>query len=302
MVFDKFFPIDFGNYKNTLFLAGSARSGSTWLMELLNFDGSYRVMHEPFHSYKIKILKEWRYLQYLRPGNQEEKYYKPAKKILSGQIRDKDWIDKYNHKNITFKRIIKDIRSNFFLFWMKQNFPEIPIVFIIRHPCAVASSRVLLGWNADLSICLNQKDLIDDHLKPFVDVIARTKSAFEKQIAMWCIENYVPLKQFKSDAIQVVFYENLVEKPKETTQKIFSFLDLDKEISHFNIFSKPSKESRMKSPINTGENLLGSWRNHVTGEQINEAIEIIKAFGFEKIYNQGNFPLLDSSEVLDSLK
>ena len=35
--------IDIGNYKKTIFIAGSGRSGTTWLMELINRNNEYRL-------------------------------------------------------------------------------------------------------------------------------------------------------------------------------------------------------------------------------------------------------------------
>ena len=35
--------VDIGNYKKTIFIAGSGRSGTTWLMELINRNNEYRL-------------------------------------------------------------------------------------------------------------------------------------------------------------------------------------------------------------------------------------------------------------------
>ena len=35
--------VDIGNYKKTIFIAGSGRSGTTWLMELINKNNEYRL-------------------------------------------------------------------------------------------------------------------------------------------------------------------------------------------------------------------------------------------------------------------
>jgi len=43
-------------YKKTVLLAGTARSGTTWVQEMINFDGSYRVLFELFHSKEIEAL------------------------------------------------------------------------------------------------------------------------------------------------------------------------------------------------------------------------------------------------------
>ena len=92
------------NYKDSTFLASTARSGSTWIAELINYNNEYRYMFEPFHSKKVPILKGFEYIQYLRPENKDQGFIKPAKKILSGRINN-DWTDYYNKKSI-YKGII----------------------------------------------------------------------------------------------------------------------------------------------------------------------------------------------------
>ena len=124
------FCIDLGNYKNTKLIAGIGRSGTTWLEEIVNYNNTYRIMFEPFRVDKVDIISNWNYHQYIRNKNKEERYLKPTKIILSGKIRN-EWIDHHNRKVFANKRIIKDIRANLFLNWIKNYFPEIPIVYII---------------------------------------------------------------------------------------------------------------------------------------------------------------------------
>lgn len=41
-----------GGFDDVLFLLGEGRSGTTWVQEVLNFDGKYREMFEPFNGLK----------------------------------------------------------------------------------------------------------------------------------------------------------------------------------------------------------------------------------------------------------
>ena len=143
------FFFDLARYDQTVFLAGTGRSGTTWLEDLINFDGSYRVMFEPFHTRRTDVLREWNYRQYLRPTNLDEKFVHPATQILSGKVRSK-WIDQFRCRPIVTRRLIKDIRANLILKWIKHNFPEIRIVLLLRHPCAVASSKLQQDWETHL--------------------------------------------------------------------------------------------------------------------------------------------------------
>lgn len=292
---------DLGDYRQSIFLAGTGRSGTTWLEEILNYDNSFRIMFEPFHSKKVSILKEWNYRQYLRPDNREKKYLRPASLILNGRIRNK-WIDHLNTKHLTSQRIIKDIRANLILNWIKKNFPEIPIIFIIRHPCAVANSKIKLGWDIDLGKYLQQNKLMKDFLNPFKGQLENIIDTFEKHIFMWCIENYIPLKQFHEGEMLVVFYESLCKNPKKEAERVFSFLGKNVPANILQIVSKPSKLSRKDSAVVSGENPLNLWRKYITKKQIKRAIEILGIFGLSAVYGYDTLPFLCGENVLNEFK
>lgn len=277
------------DYKKTIFLAGCGRSGSTWVSDIINYQNKYRYMFEPFHSNYVDICKNFNYRQYLRPENTDEQFLKPASQILTGKIRDK-WIDRFNRKFICKGRLIKDIRANLLLKWLKTQFPELKIVLLLRHPLAVVNSRMKLGWGSNLKFFLAQDDLIKDYLEPFEKEIRGAKTEFEEQVFAWCIENYVPLHQLKQDEVHVAFYEDFITNPKETIMKLFSFLDIkfkDKILKRLHI---PSAEVRKESAILTGENLTDKWRNNFTEEQIKRAIEILSLFGLNQLYSNQSLP------------
>ena len=82
--------------------------------------------------------------------------------------------------------------------WLHENFPVVPTVFIIRHPCAVVLSRMELNWATDSNIepFLNQPDLVTDQLAPFTNIISKASTVEEKHAIIWSVSNFVPLTQF----------------------------------------------------------------------------------------------------------
>ncbi len=293
------FIFDVGDYRNTVFLAGAGRSGTTWVEEVINSNNEYRMMFEPFHSKHVDLLGDWNYVQYLRVNDHNDKYLKPATSILSGNIRN-NWIDKFNKRFFSQKRLIKDIRAQFILKWIKHNFPEIPIILLLRHPCAVANSRLKLGWDTHLEDLLAQDELMEDFLNPFKEKLenAKDKDLFDKQIYMWCIENYVPLKQFNKGEILVVFYEDICTNPETEIEKIFSFIGEDFSSKTIEKTKEPSALSQQDSAIISGNNLVGSWRKNISDDQIERAFEILSIFGLQKIYDKNNLPLMSGPDAL----
>lgn len=277
------------DYHNSVFLAGTGRSGTTWVSNAINYNNEYRYIFEPFHSYKVNICKKYKYRQYLRPENKCREYIQPATQILSGKIRGY-WVDHLNNKFIADKRLIKDIRANLLLRWIYVNFSNIPIILLLRHPCAVACSKLKLNWDTHLEEYLSQEELIEDYLFPVKKEIEKAKSDFEKHIFLWCIENYVPLKQFNEGEIHLVFYENLCINPEREIKKLFSFLNKKYNDGAIDNINNPSSLSRSDSAIVTGESLIDMWRKYVSKEQIIKAEEILSIFGLDKIYSRETMP------------
>jgi hypothetical protein len=289
--------VELGNRRHSILLVGTGRSGTTWIQEAINYDNSYRVMFEPFHSLKIPILKNWNYRQYLREENNNEIFLEPAKAILYGQVRHK-WIDQFNKKHFVTKRIIKDIRINLILKWLKRKFPQIPIILILRHPCAVANSKLKLGWKTHLNDFLRQPDLMSDYLNPFKSEIESVNNQFDKHIFMWCIENYVPLNQFNKNEILITFYEDICLNPQKEIKIIFEYLGKELSSKVFETLSKPSFQTQKDSAIKSGNNLINSWRKNITQKEIDRAINILKLFRLDKIYKEGDMPIVKGNDIL----
>ena len=246
------------DYKNSVFLAGVGRSGTTWISDIINHSGEYRYMHEPFHPYRVRQVRDFQYIQYLRPDNRDPRYLEPAKAVLSGQIRNR-WIDSDNKKIFPRKRLIKDIRANLLLKWIHANFQGIPIILLFRHPCAVANSWLKLGWGkeelgirTDIEVCLSQEELMEDFLEPFRINIENAETEFEKHVFFWCMQYYVPLRQFKHKEVHLCFYENFCENPHDEVERLFGFLGKKAYEDVFSDLSVPSSVSRKDSAIVKG--------------------------------------------------
>ncbi|HRV94917.1 MAG TPA: sulfotransferase domain-containing protein [Anaerolineae bacterium] len=281
------------NYRNSIFLAGTGRSGTTWVSDIINFKREYRYIFEPFYNAEVDLCRRFEEIQYLRPDNQDEYYLAAAKDILSGKIRNQ-WTDQYHRSFISEKRLIKDIRTNLMLKWINSHFPEIPIIFLMRHPCAVAKSKLRgKGWSSDLDLFLNQPALVDDFLQPFLAEIKAIKTDFEGHIFRWCLENYVPLKQFQPGQMLVTFYENFCEDPIPEIKRMFSFLEKPYDEAVLTKLKTPSPVTRMDSKIVTGGSLINGWREKITEQQTDRAIEILSLFGLDKIYTQASMPRLE---------
>ncbi|NQT93380.1 MAG: sulfotransferase domain-containing protein [Lentisphaerae bacterium] len=290
-----YFDVDH-DHENTIFLAGNGRSGSTWVGDIINYRNEYRVLFEPFHPRHVPLCKSFRYRQYLRPENREEKYLAPARAILTGRVRDQ-WVDRANRKFISRKRIVKEIRANHMLKWLKVNFPGLRIIMLFRHPCAVANSRMKMGWENHMDSFLEQPELMEDHLEPFRAEIERASTDFERHIFQWCIENYVPLRQLSEGDVHLAFYERFCEAPGEEVERMFTFLNLecDKRIFSWLGLGIPSVTTRAGSPVRSGKSLTSGWRREFDAAHVQRAIDILSLFGLDRIYTGELMPNIDGA-------
>jgi hypothetical protein len=279
-----------GDHTETVFLAGSGRSGTTWLSGLVNHDSGYRQVFEPFHPGKVEDFRGFGSKQYLRPGDRREEFLEPARKAVTGQLRS-GWTDR-GGALVARRRLVKDIRANLLLGWLAENFPGMPIVLLMRHPCAVVSSRLALGWRDNLDEAMGQGDLVEDHLLPVEERIRAARDPFERHLFLWCIDNHVPLRQFSPGAIHLCFYENLVLDPEPELRRLFAFVGRDFDDGVLGKLGRPSFTSRW------GERpSVDGWRSRVSGERLEGAVEVLGLFGLDRVYGAG--PMPDTAGALD---
>ena len=140
-----------------------------------------------------------------------------------------------------------------------------------------------------------------DFLNSFKTEIEAAKDRFDINIFSWCIECYVPLKQFKEGDIHIVFYESLCVEPEHTIEKLLDFVGETYSPEILDVLSKPSATIHEDSAVVTGTDLIDTWRKHITDKQLSRAIEILTLFGLEKIYSEGG-GRLSGEEALGFLR
>ena len=279
-----------GDHRDAIFVAGTERSGTTWLADLVNYQNSFRLIFEPFWSNRVPECSAFSAQQYLRENDSSPEFLDPARKILEGSVRN-PWFDKFHRAFVTRRRVVKDVRANLLLKWLNVQFPHMPIVLIIRHPCAVASSQKQANHRFGnlQDHFLSQAALVDDFLGPYLEFVKTLETPFEERVFRWCVQNYVPLKQFDPDSVHVVFYEELCVRPAETLESLFSYLELPLDVDKVDLLA-PSPVSRPDSAVVTGESLIDKWRDFISQQEVDRAIEILKIFGLDTVYDQESMP------------
>ena len=276
----------------SILVAGAARSGTTWLGDLIAAHIPCRILFEPFNPDLVPQYGGFQYFQYMRLGAENPEFYDFARRVFAGEIRNR-WIDRQNERIHSEYRLIKEIRINLALKWLHDHFPEVPILFLIRHPGAVVASRMELGWDTDGDIepFLSQPDLMADHLAPYRDLIKNAKTVEEKHAVIWSMSNLVPLKQFEHGELQTVYYENLCTQPEIELSAIFSFIGVGVSSKALDTISRPSQTTQVTSAIVSGHNKITSWKMRLDATQIDSVLRVVEAFGLSHLYGDTVLPL-----------
>jgi hypothetical protein len=276
------------DHRRTVFIAGSGRSGTTWVSEVLNYRNDYRYVFEPL-SNNVSATAPFGGKRYLRPDDDEPELLEIMRRVLTGQIRSA-WTERFNRRFVADRRLVKEIRANLLLEWVRLHFPGMPIVVVLRHPCAVAASFVRQGWRGRLEDLLAQDPLVRDFLSSRREELAGLHDRFEKAVAIWCIETLVPLRQLGAEGVHVAFYEHLVRDPELELGRLFAFLGRDDAPQALARLERPSLTSRRERAASSSEERMAGWRRQLSGDEIRRALTIVRSFGLDCLYGDGPLP------------
>ncbi len=288
--------LDFHNPDKTVILAGCGRSGTTWLGEAMNYRNAFRMMFEPFYPARVPELKDlWRPQQYLRPGAAGPG---PdlARRILEGRIRN-EWVDQFNRRSVASRRLIKEVRLNLSLRWIRDAYPRIPIVFMLRHPIPTVLSQLKLKWNLPAKLFLDQPELMADFLEPYRRELEDAGDPFAAQIAVWCVMNLVPLRQFAGGGLHVVFYEDVCQRPREVLPPLFRLIGEGFRPWILDRLGSPSRLSKGHSAVVKGTDPVESWVTETTPAQRESARRVLERFGLDRVYGDAPMPRLPADQV-----
>jgi hypothetical protein len=228
----------------------------------------------------------------MRPDAENPELSAFCSRLVAGSLRG-GWIDGHLAHVAPRLRLIKDIRSTLMLRWFHGRFPAVPLLYLLRHPCAVVLSRMRLEWATDDDVrrFLCQAPLVRDYLRPYLDVIARADADEEKHAVIWCISNLVPLRQFATGGLTLLHYETLRQDPRTEVARIFSALGLPFDDSVFAAVKRPSRTTRHPRAGTSADGEIGGWKRALTAAQIDRVLAVVEAFGLGHTYGDSTMPL-----------
>lgn len=279
-----------------IWLVGHARSGTTWISNLINNSERYISLFEPIHKIPLKKKSIGITNTYELPNQSNVKLKEIINDIFSNNLYNSRVYSK-DLKLFYDGILVKDIAANLLIKWVRNEFKEIKIVFLLRHPFAICNSVEKINswwWFDDPEVYFKQRKLYDKYLHKFENLLEYANSDFEKLILTWSIVNYVPLMEMDENDYLIVFYEDICANPVDELKKIYDWLGINIESINNSkleqLIKTPSRVSRNDSAINTGKSLIDTWSNELTSTQINKGMKILNEFSLDKIYNTELFP------------
>lgn len=282
--------------KDSILVAGAARSGTTWLASILA-EGNGRIVFEPFNNRKVGAMAGFPYFPYLRPEDVSPSLYSYCQKLFRGEFRH-PWVDRESRALRAEYRVIKTVRANLMLKWIQASFPQVPQLLLVRHPCAVALSRSKLEWATDTDIqpFLDQSALVDDFLAPYLNVIEEAETEIEKHAVIWCISYLIPLRQFEPEGLNLIFYEDLYDHPERELARIERILGRRLEPDQLRSLNRPSPTTAASSAILSGANPVTAWQSEMGPEEIERVLATVMAFDLDYLYGENPWPKARAGE------
>jgi hypothetical protein len=292
------------NIKDSIFIAGSPRSGTTWFMNLMMPLPDYTALFEPVNpiwfpeAFKVGF-KSRTYLPIDKEWPEGEKY---LHKTFSGKVIStippyEPNLEVIMRRLIANKLIIKEVRLNRMLPWITKRFKLRGVFFIIRHPCAVISSQLKTGFFGyhplyppykdtcpTLEDILEEASKIDDLDSNIIKKLGKISTVEEILAASWSLDSYIPLTSSRPTPWKTVIYEKLMKDGEKEIRSYFNEIG-EKKIPRTTLknLRKPSWLTIKKEVGNVKkvDLQLSKWKNSLSEKQIERILRVVSYFGLD---------------------
>lgn len=296
------------------FIAGSGRSGTTWVQDALAAANGLRPVFEPLHPYVSAIGNRYAH-RALAPDEDHPDLAEFLTEVCAGQRnrlwtqfrRQRRWLlppseefwtvddaarlyrrwnkflrelPKLAFTGMQGEPLVKCIRANLMLGWLSRKF-GCRVVLIVRHPAAVIESELRERWNARFALDRFRQDALLHELTTnrYRQLLERNLTPLEGLAARWVVENQWVVERAPANGVPVVFYEHLKSSPDQEWQRIQHAL----ELSHAPppaVIAQPSQQSAPKrSAATAGVSSDPRWMRVLSREQMNEIQGILDCVG-----------------------
>jgi hypothetical protein len=250
-----------------IFIAGVAAHSLNAVAEYIESASDCKRLIEPFTSFYYPASPGFPYYFHLRPDNADPKYLRRVATVLAPHGGKR-------------RVLIQEWRANLWLGWLSKQFPQTRVVLVVRHPCAVASTRILLDTPTRTKVFAWRVPRIQDGLERFADLINHSTDLFDRHVIDWCLQHHVPLRQLAGQDHHVLFYERLVT-PETRDHTVRGLLE------YVGGCSSAADQPRL---MRERYAVMDGGRKHITRAQEQRAADLLREFGLGDLYDEHGRP------------
>ncbi len=304
--------------KQPMIIAGSGRSGTTWVLDVIATTFDLRPIFEPLHPGAVKGAAPyaWKYVPCDSDIAGMEQFFD---KIFTGQLSSL-WTDFRVHPRAIFpylsdlsdiqsvkqlrhdwmtairqyhdcrswrsreRLIVKCIRCNLLLGWLVARF-NAKVLLLVRHPGAVVESKLRIAgvsWDPEDMLNVYRQD---DNLKAlrgglYFDLLFQDLTPAQALTLLWCIENQSPMADAAANGYLIVHYEDLVDRGGIAWDRIAEFFGLINRRWDDDLLSRPSQQASEVWQDSEGfARSHRNWMDRIAPHDLSDIDEILKVTG-----------------------
>jgi hypothetical protein len=268
--------------RETLVIAGSPRSGTTWLAELLNRIPRSAILFEPEHVQHVAEARaagiSWHTIK--DPDEDWPLGRQFFEKVFRGQLISSWTVAHVPLTSAVAPRtwIVKFVDANFMLGWLTKNFPIRKPALLVRHPCAVIASQLRRGWSNPhpprLKGFLAKYPQFRDYLETLTDPA-------EFAAALWSMQTYAPLMLPRPWPFVLMPYEDLAADPRRELSRLFDAWQMTMPDGVLESAMRPSGTTDTGSALRAGADPRSAWLESLSTRQIDGILAVIRTFGLD---------------------
>jgi len=286
-----------------ILIFSTRRSGSTLLMWVLRSQTGVDYLDEPLNLWRLH--PHFARLPHPPSGYfisltdaEKEKLYGYFQDLLSGKLR-------FRHRGnlldpgrtfLVRRFVVKNINATTLIDWFSEKF-DADIVYLLRHPGAVAESLLRKGWKSTAQAYLENSVYsakLTAKQRRLAQKILVEGSPFQQCILEWCLDNLYPLSVWRERPWLTLSYEEMVMRPVEISQMLCHRLRLPDPERMWRVLQLPSRTTSVDSKrairAEGSGALVGRWLKHIDKGEIEGMRELLNAFGIEVYRADSPYP------------
>lgn len=270
--------------ENSVALVSTGRGGSTWLAELVMSLPNRVMIWEPLHLGNNPAVARlgvgWNtYLPHDAEAPELETY---LRRLLTGRELSTQTLTSLSFDLKALLRpegfVVKFVQVHPMLPWFERRFPTVPIVGLVRHPCAVVASQLKHGptWRTLTKDTLDVDPAMLADFPHIAQVFERIETTSEALAFEWGVRTFFLLR---AERPLVVAYEALVADPPAEAERIFAYLGEALPPSAVAQARRPSATTNESTEYEGWRDRLTSWQRTVSADDQERIIAMAHDLG-----------------------